>query len=161
MACYKFFDINICSCKTGNLKNSGNFLPLTLHVKMTSQFLKICTMDPKNIFGLVVCEANSLLQENICHSSVASNASKFVDVYALCIHTYIHTYYNTQVIHLLLRGSVTSVFWNSSDNMLTTSHCCYNSETMLFCYYSFRGKQAVGRTSYDIFEPFCRKCAHV
>ena len=30
-----------------------------LHVKMTLQFLKICTMDPKNIFGLVVCEANT------------------------------------------------------------------------------------------------------
>ena len=40
-------------------KNTGNFFPLTLHVKMTSQFLKICTMDQKIIFGLVVCEANT------------------------------------------------------------------------------------------------------
>ena len=51
LACYKYFDINICSCKTGNFKNSGDFLPLNLHVKMTSQFLKICTVDRKKKFG--------------------------------------------------------------------------------------------------------------
>ena len=73
--------ILFCSCKTGNLKNSGDFLPLTI---------RTCKNDvtiSRNMYGgskkriLNKFFVRQTLQENICHSSVVSNSSQFVDVW--------------------------------------------------------------------------------
>ena len=87
LACYKFFDVNICSYETGDFKNTGNFLPLTLHVKMTSQFLKICTEDRKKNFGLVVCVASM-------HPPLIVTLYLILKLHIYYVFLYVYIYYH-------------------------------------------------------------------